>query len=149
MPSRKRSTSGLTEERRRSGRISTTSQKSSYFEASDDEEEERPQKRSRPSKRTNAVKKQEPDESDNYKDEDEDGGGDDGSEDEEVNEDAPMKVTVLPLETMRDTGGIEYEDHNIHKNTLLFLRDLKANNKRSWLKCTDTPPSLTFAHLPR
>lgn len=61
---------------------------------------------------------------------------DDKNEDEdEEDEDAPMKVEIIPLEKMRDTGGVEYADEKVHNNTLLFLKDLKANNQRPWLKC--------------
>ncbi|OTA95606.1 hypothetical protein M434DRAFT_196467 [Hypoxylon sp. CO27-5] len=38
---------------------------------------------------------------------------------------------------LRDTDGVDYEDTRLHKNTLLFLKDLRANNKRSWLKTND------------
>ena len=41
----------------------------------------------------------------------------------------------LPLKKMRPAGDIDYEDERLHPNTLLFLKDLKANNKRPWLKC--------------
>lgn len=53
----------------------------------------------------------------------------------EFDEDARPKVTFIPLPKLRDDGGIGYEDDRAHPNTLLFLKDLKANNKRSWLKC--------------
>lgn len=68
-----------------------------------------------------------------HEDEDED-------EDDDEGDDAPRRVEIIPLEKMRDTGGVEYEDHKIHRNTLLFLKDLKANNKRSWLKCEPMEP---------
>lgn len=74
---------------------------------------------------------------DEYEHEDEDeeqrelNDGDDSADDE----DARPRVKVIPLEKMRDTGGVEYENGKLHKNTMLFLRDLKANNVRSWLKC--------------
>ena len=94
-----------------------------------------PAHRGRPSKRASTAKEEADDESDDYKNEVEEPVQENEDEDEEVDEDAPMKKTIIPLEKMRDTGGIEYEDEKIHKNTVLFLRDLKANNKRSWLKC--------------
>jgi hypothetical protein len=53
-------------------------------------------------------------------------------------------VTFIPLPKLRDTGGIEYADDRLHPNTLAFLKDLKANNKRSWLKCKH---SLTACHF--
>lgn len=56
---------------------------------------------------------------------------DDEDEDEEEN-----RFTFEPIPQLRDTGGIAYEDTKLHPNTLAFLKDLKANNKRSWLKGT-------------
>lgn len=96
----------------------------------EEEEEERPRKRGRPPKKTKLVKKESEDQ---YEDDEEEEEDDDF--DEERDEDAPMRKKIIPLEQMRDTGGIDYEDYKIHKNTLLFLKDLKANNRRPWLKC--------------
>ncbi|RYP75883.1 hypothetical protein DL771_002147 [Monosporascus sp. 5C6A] len=59
---------------------------------------------------------------------------DDDDDDDEGSEDEDGRVTFIPLPQLRDTGGVDYEDARLHPNTLLFLRDLKANNKRSWLK---------------
>ncbi|KAI0601017.1 hypothetical protein F4775DRAFT_542424 [Biscogniauxia sp. FL1348] len=59
---------------------------------------------------------------------------DEDDEDEDEDED---RITFIPLPQLRDTGGVEYADTRLHKNTLLFLRDLKANNQRSWLKMHD------------
>ncbi|KAL2019378.1 hypothetical protein VTK56DRAFT_9669 [Thermocarpiscus australiensis] len=150
MPGRKRKSAAVAEEkdtvtpsgsasRRRSQRISSSAQKSKYFEADttpDTSENEiatnTPRGRGRPPKK---AKVKEPDS---------------GSEaeapvaeqnaadsDEEFDEDAPPKVTYVPLPKLRDTGGVEYADDRLHKNTLAFLKDLKANNKRSWLKAHD------------
>lgn len=88
--------------------------------------------------RLQAAKDEEDDEADGYIDEgsDEKNGNDnDDDEDDELDEDAPPRVTIIPHKKMRDTGGVAYEDEKLHHNTLLFLKDLKANNKRSWLKC--------------
>jgi hypothetical protein len=74
------------------------------------------------------------DDGDDYQDEPEDAQQAADESDEEFDEDAPPKVTFIPLPKLRDTGGIEYADDRLHPNTLAFLRDLKANNKRSWLK---------------
>ncbi|KAH0491632.1 hypothetical protein TgHK011_003056 [Trichoderma gracile] len=104
----------------------------------DDFEEESapiaPKKRSRgrPPKKA----KEDPDEEDQYNDAPEDDDKDDEDEDEDDDE-GPRKVEIIPLEKLRDTGGVSYEDHKLHKNTMLFLRDLKANNKRPWLKSHD------------
>ncbi|KAJ5010610.1 hypothetical protein K4K57_006931 [Colletotrichum sp. SAR 10_99] len=64
----------------------------------------------------------------------------DDEEEEEVDEDddeRKPRVTIIPLEKMRGLDGVEYSDETLHKNTLLFLKDLKANNVRSWLKSHD------------
>lgn len=60
---------------------------------------------------------------------------DDEDEDEDDNEDS--RVTFIPHKKLRDTGGVEYVDDRVHPNTMLFLADLKANNKRAWLKSND------------
>lgn len=134
MPARKRSAPEPVANRRRSGRLSNTSKKSSYFEdnESDADEDGLPPKkrRGRPSKRESPAKE---DSEEQYEEESTED-AEEENEDED-DEDAPRKVEIIPLVKMRDTGGVEYEDHRLHKNTLLFLKDLKANNKRPWLKC--------------
>lgn len=169
MPAQKRASPAVAPARRRSGRLSSTPKKSAYFEASDsetglgDEEGQPPlKKRGRPGKKIAAPKREEPSE-DEFQDPTEEDAGDEsddddddfreadangaGEEDEEeynseIDESAPMKTTIIPLEVMRDTGGREYADERLHKNTSLFLKDLKANNKRSWLKCKPNPTPL-------
>jgi predicted AAA+ superfamily ATPase len=132
--------------RRRSGRLSSTLQKSKYFEASDDDDASPsmpPKKRGRPSIRKQESEEQYEEEDDadddDFEDKEEDEeheqeNGVDEDDDSADDEDARPRVKILPLEKMRDTGGVEYQDKTLHKNTLLFLRDLKANNVRSWLK---------------
>ncbi|KZZ96676.1 hypothetical protein AAL_03905 [Moelleriella libera RCEF 2490] len=149
MPSRKRTDSGPASARRRSGRLSTSEHKSSYFEGTDEEDDgdgdAAPPARKRPRKtitsRTNNVDSSDDDEQ--YQD---DSSTEDANHEEEEQEDdnddddddaAPRKVQIIPLVKMRDTGGVDYADHKLHRNTLLFLKDLKANNKRSWLKSHD------------
>ncbi|KAI1336985.1 hypothetical protein F5Y15DRAFT_166175 [Xylariaceae sp. FL0016] len=62
----------------------------------------------------------------------------DGEDDEsDENEDDRPQVEFIPLPKLRDTGGVDYEDWKLHKNTLLFLGDLRKNNQRSWLKMHD------------
>ncbi|KAM4063015.1 hypothetical protein HRG_010422 [Hirsutella rhossiliensis] len=144
MPARKRSPVAA---RRRSGRLSSTPKKSAYFQ--DDEEEaavsEDEQQLPPAKKRRGRPRKTQPpppaseDEDEQYKEDEDEGardGEDDGDEDED-DEDAPPRVEIIPLEKMRDTGGVAYEDDRLHRNTLLFLKDLKANNKRPWLKSHD------------
>lgn len=152
-----------TSSRRRSGRLSSTPKKSNYFEdhtdtEKDETEIERPRKRGRPSKKdppkvvkheTVTSEEYQEDENDNSAGDEEvseeeykesDGGDaeqDDEDDDNEVDEDAPMKVTIIPLEQLRDEGGVAYDDQKVHKNTCHFLSDLKANNKRAWLKSHD------------
>jgi hypothetical protein len=140
---------------RRSTRISSSGKKSRYFEdESVDElsqEEDPAQKRSSKGTKAKAAAKSgarstpnkrkkvaSEDEDDVYYNDDEapqDDAADD-EDDDSFDEDAPPKVTYIPLPKLRDTGGIPYEDNRLHKNTMLFLKDLKANNKRTWLKCS-------------
>ncbi|KAI1263144.1 hypothetical protein F5Y18DRAFT_130769 [Xylariaceae sp. FL1019] len=61
---------------------------------------------------------------------------DEHDEDDEDDEDG-REVTYIQLPKLRDDGGVEYEDTQIHPNTMHFLGDLKANNKRDWLKLHD------------
>ena len=46
----------------------------------------------------------------------------------------PGKEVFIKKPKARDTGGIPYRDPMIHPNTMHFLRDLKENNEREWLK---------------
>lgn len=159
MPAQKQRASGTPEAsgRRRSGRISSSGTKSKYFEADSDEESDavssghtKPstgsgQKRGRPAKKATdlgsaRVKKRaklesDDDDGDDYADENSPEEDEDEDDDVEDDENAPPRVTIEPLVKLRETGGVPYEDDRLHKNTLLFLKDLKANNKRNWLKC--------------
>ncbi len=54
--------------------------------------------------------------------------------DDDSDEDGAPRVTFTPFKAMRDTGGVAYVDERLHQNTILFLQDLKENNKRAWLK---------------
>ncbi|BCR84049.1 DUF2461 domain-containing protein [Aspergillus chevalieri] len=55
-------------------------------------------------------------------------------EDTDEEEDKKRVVTIIPHEMLRPLDGVEYADHKIHKNTLLYLEDLRVNNRRSWFK---------------
>lgn len=55
-------------------------------------------------------------------------------DDNDVDADGPQSYSI-PLPKARDAGDQPYEDSRIHPNTFLFLKDLKANNNRDWLKC--------------
>ncbi|KAF7536813.1 hypothetical protein G7054_g4233 [Neopestalotiopsis clavispora] len=57
--------------------------------------------------------------------------------DDDSDDDEHPRVEFIPLPQLRDTGGVEYEPEIVHPNTMVFLKDLKANNKRSWLKMRD------------
>ncbi|KAK9769254.1 hypothetical protein SCAR479_14074 [Seiridium cardinale] len=59
-----------------------------------------------------------------------------GNKDEDSDDEDP-RVEFIPLPKLRDTGGIDYEPETVHPNTMAFLKDLKANNKRTWLKMRD------------
>ena len=54
--------------------------------------------------------------------------------DTDEDEDEKRVVTVIPHEILRPLDGVEYADHKTHKNTLLYLKDLRVNNTRSWFK---------------
>jgi hypothetical protein len=60
---------------------------------------------------------------------------DDDDEEKSNPESRPPKVTIIPLPKAREAGGVPYEDGRIHENTMLFLKDLKANNNREWMRC--------------
>jgi hypothetical protein len=51
---------------------------------------------------------------------------------------------VIELPRAKDPGDVEYMDERIHPNTLEFLRDLKRNNRREWLKFHDAPYRLVL-----
>lgn len=44
---------------------------------------------------------------------------------------------VMDIPQAKDAGDTPYEDERIHPNTLDFLKDLKKNNRREWLKFHD------------
>jgi hypothetical protein len=45
---------------------------------------------------------------------------------------------VIKKPKARSEGDTPYADETIHPNTMLFLKDLAANNDRQWLKCAFT-----------
>ncbi|KAI4645106.1 hypothetical protein J4E93_005906 [Alternaria ventricosa] len=47
---------------------------------------------------------------------------------------APGTQLIIKKPKARDAGDTPYLDHTIHPNTMLFLKDLTANNDRQWLK---------------
>lgn len=55
----------------------------------------------------------------------------------------PGKEVFIKKPKPRDPGNIPYQDHTIHPNTMLFLKDLKENNEREWLKGGCPPPAVS------
>jgi len=51
---------------------------------------------------------------------------------------APGTQVIIKKPKARDAGDTPYTDDTIHPNTMLFLKDLAANNDRQWLKCMFT-----------
>lgn len=52
----------------------------------------------------------------------------------------PGKEVFIKKPKARDLGGVDYQDDTIHPNTMLFLKDLKKNNERQWLKGIEPIP---------
>ena len=50
-----------------------------------------------------------------------------------------VEQMVIDIPGKKDPGDTPYADGRIHPNTLQFLRELKRNNKREWLKFHDAP----------
>lgn len=123
-----------TQTKKRGRKAASESDAEEQFE---EEAEVQPKKKSRgrPAKKTKEQSDEDQYHTPNEDEDDKDNGDDDDDDDDD---DGPRKVEIIPLEKLRDTGGVPYEDHYVHKNTMLFLKDLKANNKRSWLKCEQT-----------
>ncbi len=46
----------------------------------------------------------------------------------------PGKQVIIEKPKPRGDGGVKYVGERIHPNTMAFLKDLKANNEREWLK---------------
>ncbi|KUI53588.1 hypothetical protein VP1G_00886 [Cytospora mali] len=165
MPAKKRSAPETPNapSRRRSTRVSSSGQKSRYFESDPEDVDDADElgdgsadelnvisgrKRGRPSKKPTATRPKsirkrakiehngdDDDDADDFKEhvDEEEVDGDDS----DLDEDEEPRVTIIPLIKLRDIGGVDYEDDRLHKNTLLFLKDLKANNRREWLKSND------------
>lgn len=47
---------------------------------------------------------------------------------------APGEEVFIKLPKAREAGSTPYKDDTIHPNTMAFLKDLKENNDREWLK---------------
>jgi hypothetical protein len=55
---------------------------------------------------------------------------------------APGTQIVIKKPKPRATGKTPYSDDTIHPNTMSFLKDLKANNDREWLRSEFLPFSM-------
>lgn len=51
----------------------------------------------------------------------------------------PGQEVIIKKPKARPAGKVPYKDETIHPNTLLFLKDLKGNNNREWLKSKSFP----------
>ncbi|KAH8673210.1 hypothetical protein BGZ61DRAFT_555646 [Ilyonectria robusta] len=91
-------------------------------------------KRSSHNQRNNAKSEESGDE---YVDESEEEQAEIGQSHGDLDEDESPRLTIIPLEQMRSAGGVEYVGFRVHPNSLMFLTDLKNNNKRAWLKAHD------------
>jgi hypothetical protein len=47
----------------------------------------------------------------------------------------PGMQLIIKKPKARGAGDIPYNASSIHPNTMLFLKEIKANNDRQWLKC--------------
>lgn len=47
----------------------------------------------------------------------------------------PGTQLIIKKPKARDAGDTPYTESTIHPNTMLFLKEIKANNDRQWLKC--------------
>jgi len=56
----------------------------------------------------------------------------------------PGQQVVIKKPKARPAGKVPYSDGSIHPNTLLFLKDLKMNNNREWLKSESILLPLSF-----
>lgn len=139
MPPRKRAASTVLDEPRRSRRVTSTPKKSNYFEGDSGSDDPlaggKPEKSN---KRRASVGKSKLKPQEVVHDEYEEDAGEDNSGDNEKDADGDevdTKVTVVKVPSLRPDGGMEYADEYVHKNTALFLKDLKQHNERPWLKC--------------
>ncbi|KAK4172495.1 hypothetical protein QBC36DRAFT_390368 [Triangularia setosa] len=133
--------------RRRSQRAAASSAKTSkYFDPSPEESESdfttttpKRRGRGRPPKKARIEPESEQDD-DDFKDDpnnNQDNDASEGKEEDASDDEEPPKITFIPLPQLRPENGTPYLPHTLHPNTLLFLADLKANNKRAWLKTND------------
>lgn len=58
----------------------------------------------------------------------------------------PGTQLIIKKPKAREAGDTLYLDETLHPNTMLFLRDLAANNDRQWLKSTSITPTFSACH---
>lgn len=127
---------------KRAKKKQATPTKSQYFAANDEEEEaEGGEESESPSAEDSGSNFAESDQGANEASEPED---EEDEEDEHSDGKVPRRKAIPKLQhgtqviikkpKARPAGKTPYKDETIHPNTLLFLADLKANNKREWLK---------------
>lgn len=138
MPQRKRAASTVLDEPRRSRRVTSTPKKSNYFEGDSGSDDPlgvgKPAKSNGKRASTRKSKLKDDDiASDEY--EGNAGGDESGDDGQDDDDEVDTKVTVVKVPGLRPDGGMEYADGYVHKNTALFLKDLKQHNERTWLKC--------------
>ena len=56
----------------------------------------------------------------------------------------PGTQLIIKKPKAREAGDTPYTESTIHPNTMLFLKEIKANNDRQWLKCTSYRCVLLF-----
>ena len=56
----------------------------------------------------------------------------------------PGQEVIIKKPKARPAGKVAYSDETIHPNTLLFLKDLKGNNNREWLKSEYLPHNMSW-----
>jgi hypothetical protein len=59
---------------------------------------------------------------------------------------APGTQLIIKKPKARDAGDTPYTDDTLHPNTMLFLKDLAANNDRQWLKSVYIPNHCCRSH---
>ena len=50
----------------------------------------------------------------------------------------PGTQLIIKKPKARQAGDTPYTESTIHPNTMLFLKEIKENNDRQWLKCTSS-----------
>lgn len=59
----------------------------------------------------------------------------------------PGTQLIIKKPKARDAGDTPYTESTVHPNTMLFLKEIKANNDRQWLKCASDQQPLSLGLL--